>query len=484
MQINNNRKRDVMIRFNKNIYLVAWLLTAGLLVSCERDDAAADEYDRDVVQNSAEIVSPGGTRAADGTDPSLGDGSGEGTTDGTYQGDVTGESLKDYFTKGVSKLFVSYRGSGSGATSFDFKETSSSRYTYIYNENTSATWTSDYNFEPDPNEPLLNWSSVPRYGNGYGFGAMYFPVDYTYRTTVAEDQSVLDSMKKSDILAAWHRAYSPEERLRFKLHHLMAWVHVTLYVPTKVENFKFTNSMGGQLSTGRQLFGITGYDVKSAADLEAQALNMNPNFKIEWGSRSSEESPDVSAGGVDPVTGEDIADSRKDIPMYFDTGKLSTVYVSLGEFGFKDGNGLASKEYDQCKKCEFDVMVPSQPFDSEENLFRFSFIGPVPATDENGKPKTDEEGNLIYEGKRGVTESWVFASSMLVNFSTLTLRQAYRTHLELYLPRTGGEIILVAARIKPWTEVEQDFGLVDTPEEGWYGEGDGYGGGNDVPGGK
>lgn len=330
-------------------------------------------------------------------------------------------------------------------------------YKYVYFKNDNADWDSDFNFKPsdsdpfnpeeEPNPNALDWDVVGSngsVGNGFALYAMYYPDQIAGRETVAEDQSTLEALQQSDVMAAYHSTSALYSRVRFQLHHLMVYFKINLYVPVFGETWK---TEGKNLENQ----GFSGYTAESLVD--ALLMNACPRFFVDWSaSISSEASPAVNL--PDGLTSADY----KNIRMYShahdeETGvairPLKTMKIDISQFLPKDMLSIQPMEpdeegkiYDDVFMYSFSVIVPAQQaeFTSQNPGFlKFAFKRPSTNTDKN----------------------YYFSSGFSSNSSTSVLEPNKCTLqvLNLYLPRKGDEVILVGAEIQEWQNVETDMNL-------------------------
>lgn len=336
----------------------------------------------------------------------------------TFDTDVTLDPLASYFDKEKSVLLIAQRTNVQSISFNDMLNDAANHYLYKYVwDGTEAqvapdtpNWESGYNFIPYPAwSNTLNWETVISNGafdNSYAFGALYFPVLNEQISSVATDQSNLESLMMSNILGTYHLTENLYERFRFKLYHVMACIRVTILVPEYQTN---------------EESGATGFN---EATVEGQLLGVQPNFTIDWGSRSSEEPPIVKNDETMPETA--------DIIMYPHPveGTREVVEYDLSDFGLS-GN-------EKVREYTFTVLFPSQTISNTSNILRF----------------------LIMENIGTVSASYVWSTSQLS--TNLQVSSGTVTNLILYFPRTENNALLIKSEILNWNQADTDVTL--TPE--------------------
>ena len=311
------------------------------------------------------------------------------------------EDFSDYFEADKSCVLISQR---SQSVAFDFSPESSNCYTYKYYENGDANWDSGYNFT---SENPLSWDQIQKngqYGNGFAFGALFFPRDYIYAEKVRDDQSDVDAFYESDILGAWHKTTKDLDRLRFRLNHLMCKLQVNLYIPVydEVKGDGFIHD-----------------------DVRATTINLRTDYQIDWGDRISELPPIAKP---DPT----IVGERKNIIMY-----KKEVKDNIIELENLDRFNVLDMDKDIVKQYTFEVMFPEQTVNGD--FLRFIL--------KNGERETN----------------YVFNSAYLTyNSLGFALQAGAVTELNLYLPRTDNNILVLSAFVHKWNKAQTSFTI--TPE--------------------
>lgn len=333
---------------------------------------------------------------------------------------------KDDFDE-ESLLYISQRGT---SMTPDFSENSNNCYIYRYQENREAEWDHEYNFFPKEEKThIINWSTIKQngpVGNAFWLFAMYFPVDNQIRFGVETNQTKLENFQKSDIMGAYHATSSLFTRLRFRLHHLMVYLKVTLYVPVAKPD-----------EDGN---GYSGFN--EDAFHKAIVQNAITDFTIDWTANRSSD--------VDPPLTQNNSSTRSDIIMHKRNEQLKEETINVKDFYNKD-NPSYMIDKDNVRVYHFDVIFPgNQNFG--DNFLRFQFRTPGEVSD---KP---------------ILKNYYFSASQLItnNDYTYSLTQGTLQHLRLYLPRYGNQTILVGANIIPWTDASTEMTVTkdeNKPEE-------------------
>ena len=398
-----------------------------------------------------------------------------------------GEDIVDVeFTPGQSILYVSQR-----TKNYHPFEQGIETYHYVYYNNPNADWNEGFNFHPridtgtsveTENPNALNWETVGRngsVGNGFALYAMYYPSQEPTQQ-VATDQSTLEALKSSDILGAYHSTSALYSRVRFKLHHLMVYFKVNLYVPVLCETWLKGENQG-----------FSGYTAESL--IEALVKNACPDFELDWAaSISSDASPSVSLPS-------NYAENLKDIPMYShahlgdeirdetqpdsEEEELTRAENAPGEDGEDDGDETDSEEgtgsaIRPVKKTRIDIaqflpkeVLDIQPMDPAEDgkmydeVFQFSFSIIVPAQYSDFMSQSPGVMKFGFEKpSTKITKNYYFSSGFAAS-GTIKPNKGTLQVLNLYLPRKGDEVILVGAEIQDWTNVETDMNLTQKDNE-------------------
>ena len=449
------------------------LFLAGCLAvfSCSTDKEIGDGALRDsCLQEITVTKSPLALLASD-ADP------GDDTPALPYGGE---DIIDSEFTWGESMLYISQR-----TRYYNPFESPNVTYQYVYYDNPNANWNEGFNFQPyvapddngdEINPNALNWETVGRngsVGNGFALYAMYYPDQKNGTRTVAVDQSSLDSLKRSDILGAYHSTSALYSRVRFKLYHLMVYFKINLYVPVFGETWA-TDIADGQYKSQ----GFSGYTAASIID--AIVKNVCPRFTVDWAaSISSDTSPSVGLNPSDNFTEDDLFD----ISMYSHAHEGDDIIdeTQPGPEGILRSESLpendepaeeAASAIRPLKKTRVDIsqflpsdMIKIQPMDPDENgkiydeVFMYSFSVIIPA--QYSDFTLQNPGFLKFSFKRPTTESVknYYFSSSFGNTGSLKPNKGTLQVLNLYLPRKGDEVILIGAEIQNWTDVDTDMTL-------------------------
>lgn len=308
-------------------------------------------------------------------------------------------------------------------------------FAYSYNKEAVANWDEGYNFFAYDFEHPLDWDKIGQIGmndNHYSFFALYYPLgdgittddatgSFTMKYGVSYDQTELDDLKRSDILGASHNALNNNERLRFKLFHLMDYVKITLYVPV----------YNNEKKTG------FGSDAMESSIVEG----VYPDFYIEYGQGTNpDECPNISLidQDVTPVNincYEHPADHSK------------TKEIKIGDFlpsNYPYDQGVGA--YDNVRVYNYSVIIPPQRLNTSNDNntlgFKFRF---------NLRAPSGIQNTYIFDG----TQYSISAGNQL-NLKTSGVLQ----HIKLYVPRVGLKPIIISAQIDDWKDFYSDLPLL------------------------
>lgn len=333
------------------------------------------------------------------------------------------DPLSDYFTAEESILLIGQRTQNHSLT-FDETNADGSQNDYLYkyvwdnkeaNEagGDSPNWTTGYNFKAlESWKNPLTWSSVIGHGalgNSFAFGALYYPIDNSERTSVETDQSDIEGLKKSNILGTYHQTNSIYERFRFRLYHLMACIRVTILVPVQ-------KTVEGK--------GVTGFD--GDRKIDATMLKLIKDFTIDWGELPSDYPPYLMA---DESTG-----TPSDIKMY------PHPVDAPREIKEWDISNFGLEGTDEVKEYTFTGLFPPQTLSKTNNILQFDIFA--------------------QNSSRNKDTSYVWSTSQLM--ANLKVTAGTITNLVLYFPREDNNAILVKSEILDWGKT--DTTVTITPE--------------------
>ena len=282
-------------------------------------------------------------------------------------------------------------------------------YRYNYVLESGANWDKGYNFKKIDETEAFDWDRVPTIGsvgNAFSFYAMHFPVNNTVRWDVETDQSNLNNFQCSDIMGAYHATSSAYTRMRFRLFHLMVYLHVRLYVPVYREEVNNDN------------YNYSGFEAGAVEG--AYILNAYTGFNIEWRTNRTSDTmaPLTTASGdkehIKVLAHEPNNDESFELYVkhYYDKGDL---------------------EFDEVREYHFSVIFPSQEFG--DNFLCFAL-----------RDKNNALRYFYFSGKQ-----------VLGDGSNYSLSQGTLQQLSLYLPRYTNETILIGANILPWNNSVTDM---------------------------
>lgn len=364
-----------MKKANKHLYI----LLLPLLIACSDKDIDDKTYDGLSDNIELDIVI---SRAGDDSN------------------ELEKEDPEKYFKVGESCVLISQQFTSPGIT-IDFSEGSKNCYKYIYNGNTDANWDTGFNFSSDS---PLRWEKVMlngQFNSGYAFGALFFPRDYKYTEEVSADQSNPDVLIESDVLGAWHRTSYLNERLRFRMFHLMCKLKVNLYIPV------FDEEKGNGIDPDEVI---------------ASGVNFMTSYKIDWPDRTSDLSPLLNG----------TSDKIQDIIMYRNGDPVKIENMSVSNYD--------EKGTDNVWKYSFEMLFPYQKI--EGDLLRFSL------------KRGDMTYNYLFNSNKNA-----------IGNAGITFEQGTVNQLELYLPRHDNEIVLLRAYLKDWNEAQASFTITEDVKE-------------------
>lgn len=291
----------------------------------------------------------------------------------------------------------------SSSTSIDFSEGSRNCYKYVYNGNKDATWDSGFNFT---SVDPLSWETIymnGQFNNGFAFAALFFPRDYKYTTQIVADQRERDAFYECDVLGGWHKTSQFRERLRFRMFHLMCLLRVNLYVPV--------------------------FDEESANGIDpdavvASAINFRTSYAVSFPDRTSDDFPPKLDATDDVI--QDIFMYELAEPVVIENMPID-VYNNIGE--------------DTVRKYSFEMIFPYQTVSGD--ILRFTL----------------QRGEMSY--------NYVYNPNRNPGSSSPSFEQGTINQLELYLPRTDNELVLMRAYLKDWNEAKtNDFTITEEdPQE-------------------
>lgn len=281
-------------------------------------------------------------------------------------------------------------------------------YQYQYAPNDEANWEQGFNFQKKAGSEAFAWSSVPAIGsvgNAFSFYAMYFPVDNTVTWSIKEDQSDINNFKRSDIMGAYHATSSTYTRMRFRLFHLMVYLHIKLYVPIYRDEVDKEN------------YSYSGFD--KGAVQGAYVMNSNTSISIEWrANRTSDTMAPLAAP----------SGNKNNIKVYSHPSDEKEIELKVGDY-YDKGN----LETDMVREYQFSVLFPSQEFG--DNFLCFAL--------------RDRDNALRY--------FYFSGNQVLGDGNNFSLSQGTLQQLSLYLPRYTNETILIGANILPWNSAVTDM---------------------------
>ena len=319
------------------------------------------------------------------------------------------EENAKYFQAGKSTILLSQR---SGSIGLDFHEGSVNCYKYVFNppeDPGSINWDQGFNFS---SSKPMNWERIRAtgiFGNGYSFGALYFPGENTYIEEVRSDQSDGEVFKDCDILGAHHFTSNESERLAFQFNHLMCKMHVDLYIPVYNEERN------------------DGFDLD---EVRATGIQFRTDFTINFGDFGQEYPPIAQ-------TDNSVAGKVSDISMYL-CSEPEDVKLSGDQLKNYD---IYQLEEDEVKKYSFEMLFPQQTV-STGDILRFTL------------KRGDSEYNYTFRLD--------YASQNVGDFK---FEPGKINQLDLYLPRSANEVVLFRAFMNDWKESSAEFTITEEKQQ-------------------
>lgn len=440
------------------ITLVTLLFSSCVIESNEIDEP--DGKDSDIVSSLS--VEMNGTRGESEQDNNIEDNN-EDESDNSY----SPVYIIDKFEEG-SILYIAQRAPdmvpkfASVKPDVNFKSNPyyGNLYVYEYKENPEANWSENDNFFPyvnsSNNSNPIDWSTIRKNGaisNAYSFYAMYFPNNNQNSSTTESwgsrewqntSKSLEELIKTYDIMGAYHATTALYTRLRFRLHHLMLYLKVILYVPV----------YDGSTSTG---FGRYAFDGNKEANTTSYA-----DFPGVWVS-----TPDWDTGSIKRSMIKEYTIAWNSPPSSDGAPLVSPTSGSMAPCMFlsrqpKDDNDWepidVSRYYtgdnalttDKVYRFEFSAIFPAQNIPGNNILCMRLLPGFGP-----GEYKGDDIQNAKYTVYRLKQDNPTLKGGELHLTEQGTFQQ-----IELYLPRRSNEPLMVGAKVLKWNEVYTDMTLV------------------------
>lgn len=405
------------------------------------------------------------TRSETDTDPGEGGGGSRDEYDGfdDEQDDLIDvDKLSAYnLSLGSGTILHVSQLTGSQTPFFNDDVTYSYQYIDDYQYDGDDAWMDDncYNYTPYRQDTPLEWSqiySLGTYAGGYAMFCMYFPLedevmrrknaDNTVTYYVQEDQSTIDNLMRSDILAAYHSTPALFSRIKFRLFHLMTYVRIRLYVPVYRDDLN------------------TGY--REGALNSATLNNVTPHFTVEWSAIRSSDTEAPSIAGLKEETlrkmlGDEPLTST--IKMYqhpLPEGRTEhpKVRIKFGDYlsdNYFD-QGLGEEEYDDVRVYDFSVIIPVQ---EKKTIV------------EDGKEREvdfmeTDFLNFYLRTNSGAETRYYFNRAFGANSNNnkLDMTQGNFLYLKLYVPRVGNELIYLGAEVNPWGQKGSEMLLQPTEQ--------------------
>ena len=308
-------------------------------------------------------------------------------------------------------------------------------YRYRSVKGAVASWDDEYsyNFKAYNQEKPLEWRQIGdggSYNGGFALYAMYFPREENPRQNsdsgsihyfVMDDQRELDNLWKSDIMGAYHSTPDLQSRIKFKLHHLMIYLRIRLYVPLFDEK---TN---------------TGF--REGALQYATIDNVTPEFSVDWriNRKSDDQGPALTAldgDGSIIMYQHPIPDGETEHPVTKVEYK-KYLWDTMGDQGL-------TTDWDDVRVYDFSVIIPVQKGMINDD----GKTGTFTETDFlNFYFRTNSGADARYyfnQAYKGPDDQW--------DENRLELNQGNFQYIELYVPRVGKQLIYMGGKVEPWDQ--------------------------------
>lgn len=450
-------------------FWIAAFIAATSVVSCSEDVDLPDtgtEIEKDDIVNNIRVFLP--TRA----------GQSDVNAEITPADSLDALLQQTEFPDG-SIIYISQMGSTvSPAFPLTHNENTPNLYAYQYDGNKDATWEEGFNFTLAPNSAPIEWPVIQSYGsvgNTFGLYALYFPsgsiglnvnANYPNVYTVSEweNNKTIEDMKNLDVMGAYHAFSSLYDRLRFRFFHLMVYVRLTLYVPVYDPN-------DGKTGTGFDANAFTACRFQTANNVRnfipgaflgtssqhssnsQPYMNLSRYWRIDYSANRSSDKEGPLVYTI-PITDKTYGSPNANICMHVH-GLGRSPDASFEEMtltNVRDFYPASPIETDRVRKYEFSAIFPPQTLSGELLYFHLKEVG----TPASMLPENLNESSIrrFYFG----------VNQLVTDKNEISFTSGTMNHIELYIPRTGTNAILISAKVKPWTEAFTDMTVVDEAE--------------------
>lgn len=352
-------------------------------------------------------------------------------------------------------------------------------YCYEYDGNTEADWENGYNFVLSPTSGALEWDKIRALGsvgNTFSLYALYFPSGSiglnmqnqpnVYGVTEWENNRTAQGMKDYDVMGAYHAFSAPYQRLRFRFFHLMVCIRLTLYVPvydpvtdTGYGDNAFTQCRNQGINLVRDVIpgaflGLSGEHASGSQTYR----NMSRMWTIDYSANRSSDKEGPLVQCI-PTTNQSYGDPRSNICMYADgSDDENNPYYYDARFeemtltNVKDFYPSSPTNTERVRKYEFTAIFPPQKISGELMYFHLKKIG-TPAELKPEKLNTNSVARYYF----GVNQ-------LVTGKNDISYTSGTMNHIELFIPRTGNNTVLISAKVLPWTTSFTDMTVVDEDE--------------------
>lgn len=366
-------------------------------------------------------------------------------------------------------------------------------YIYQYKKNPDADWDEGYNFVPYVNEKgrtsPIKWSEIRGRGSVGNSFSLYAVYDYqrenpSFGIRQWENQraSARALAGEFDVMAAYHATSSLYTRMRFRLHHLVNCLHVTLLVPT----YEWDEEKGKGTGFNDQVFGKNDGDHKKAGGSQSEDLpgvwlsvpmwvqnktalgknkvGIKEAYEINW--RASISSDHDTPALTIPTGGYRNNDDNPCLYKLEGVSRDPFTLTNVRKFYPE-----SERETDEVRRFEFVGYYLGQDFNTNNPFLSIRMLTPGSSgeltTSHAGGTTQSMAGDYVpyffwpNKDQFGMQEDGTSDN----DFHYGNVRGVYQ-HLILYVTRRENEAILVSAKMMPWKETSTEITLVEDEDGG------------------
>ncbi len=286
---------------------------------------------------------------------------------------------------------------------------------------------SEYEFVPHGQKGGFFQKDLVSYENKYMFYAMWrgsYRNDQSVESYIPSDQSGLDSLKTADIMLAYlSMNMNSEDSVRLFFRHSLCMIDVHLTLPMYTQGV--SGDGGDEPPSGYRLL-----------DVEAELTHIPVDFTISSSEATS------SAAMVTVLPGNNIAEK---IPMYKYFVEDETQTWQNPDAGHYERDNEDEEKESRYRTYGFCAIVPPMKWSSgnQTPLLRVKLKSPT-----------------------GSNESYVYipteSSTSSGSSNTFNLVQGNISVLEFKISRSMKDMMLVRAKIEPWTKAEGNLSFTQS----------------------